>query len=195
MNLRTRLSIALGGVLLLAGCATQRGSIRGTLDAKSMGPDAVVMAWTPDVPATKSATRVRVRQTTKGFEPHVSVVGFGATVRFENEDRVYHNAFCVQPEFPFDVGSYGPGQHKEVKMTRPGVYRVFCELHPKESAYVVVSPDRWHTRPDAKGRFAFEDLPLGTYEVRVWRPDKRELHGTAQVKGESPAVVRFGNNR
>jgi plastocyanin len=181
-------------LLVTFGCATQRGSIRGSLEPKTLGPDAVVMAW-PAGGASEDASseRARVRQTAKGFEPHVTSVAPGGTVVFDNEDRVYHNAFCVQPDGRFDTGSYAPGQTRSVKLKKAGVYRVFCELHPKESAYVVVSPDRWHTRPEPDGRFAFEDLPPGKYKIRVWRPEQKDLLGSVEVKPKTkePATVKF----
>jgi plastocyanin len=175
-----------------SGCAAPLGSIRGTLDPKVVGPDVVVMAWPAGAsPAPESHGRVRVSQTSKGFDPHVSVVSPGTTVVFKNEDAVFHNAFCVEKEAPFDVGTYGPGQTRGVRMRKPGTYQVFCELHPKESAYIVVAPGSWHTRPRADGRFSFKDVPLGTYQVRVWRPNKKELLGSAEVKPRETATVRF----
>ena len=172
------------------------GSIQGKLEPKTAGPDAVVMARPKDgTSSSASGGKVRVHQSTKGFAPNVSVIGPGGTVVFENVDKVYHNAFNVQPDAKFDVGSYAPGETRSVKFKKAGVYRVFCELHPKESAYVVVSADRWHTRPGPDGKFEFDDIPFGTYQVRVWRPEMPELSGTVEVKSGEPAVVRLGNSR
>ena len=188
----TLAGLGLAGLLALTGCASRLGSIHGSLDPKTVSPDAVVMAWPAEGKSSyESNAHVRVLQTAKGFEPHVSIVSPGATVVFKNEDGVYHNAFCVQKESPFDVGSYAPGQTRGVRMRKPGVYQVFCELHPKESAYVVVSPDRWHTRPQADGKFAFKDLPPGKYAVRVWRPNKKDLLGSADVTSKKAVNVRF----
>ena len=51
---------------------------------------------------------------------------------------IFHNAFSSYNGQIFDVGLYPPGTSKSVHFTRPGVVRVFCNIHPSMSAVILV---------------------------------------------------------
>src|SRR6266480_2294400 len=63
------------------------------------------------------------------FVPYVLAVTVGTTVDFTNSDRTYHNVFSLSKPRRFDLGRYATGQSKSVRFDRPGVVRVFCEIH------------------------------------------------------------------
>ena len=74
----------------------------------------------------------------KMFTPHILPIMTGTTVDFPNSDPIFHNAFSSYNGQIFDVGLYPPGTSKSVRFTRPGVVRVFCNIHPTMSAIILV---------------------------------------------------------
>jgi hypothetical protein len=71
------------------------------------------------------------------------------------------------------------------------VYEVFCNIHPRMSAYVVAVPSPHHARPDAAGRFTLAGVPAGRYRVRVWHERARAPFAQEITVGErgAPRVV------
>lgn len=177
---------------LLAGCAS-----RGTLEGRVRLPadrakDVVVMAWLEDgSPPPGPVLRARVVQARGRFEPRVLVVEAGTIVEFENQDRVFHKVFSITPAAKFALGAYRTGEVRESSFGRAGVIQVYCELHPKEVLYVIVVPDRWHTRPAPDGAFAFDRMPHGSYMLRAWHPAFGNVTQRVEVPVKRPAVLTF----
>lgn len=161
------------------------GTVRDTMDA-------VVMAWPKSGPrSARGQARASIVHTGRRFMPRVLVIEPGTTVEFENRDRVFHNAFCISPPRPFDLGKYAPGQTREVRFDEIGIFHVFCEMHPEELAFVVVAPDRWHTRPGPDGRFVLDKVPPGTYLVRAWHPALGNRTYRVEVSKKESAHIDF----
>ena len=132
----------------------------------------------------KLARRARppvIAQAFGHFRPRVAVVPVGGTVTFENQDRVYHNAFSLSPARKFDVGKVAPRESREVRFDRVGVVKVFCDLDPTEIGFVVVVPNHAFARPDSTGAFSLPKLPPGSYRLRVWHPRHRGTTRTFEV--------------
>ncbi len=167
--------------LVLGGCAS-RGSVAGRVHPPS--PDTVVQAWPVKEKAPRAPTdTARVVQAKGRFAPRVLAVQSGAIIEFVNEDRVYHNAFCLAPKGRFDIGRYRPGQVRRTSFEHPGEYEVFCELHPAEVLYVVVASQQWNTNAGRDGTFLLAHLPRGEYVLRAWNPRL----GSATVRVTVPA--------
>src|SRR4026209_2869317 len=74
----------------------------------------------------------------KQFLPRVTVVPIGSTMAFPNHDPFNHNVFSLSPEARFDLGLYGRGESKSTVLSRAGIIRVYCNVHPNMSAVLVV---------------------------------------------------------
>ena len=113
-------------------------------------------------------TRERMLQKDKTFSPHILPIRVGSTVDFPNFDPIFHSAFSNYNGQVFDVGLYSPGASRSVKFTRPGVVRVFCNIHAAMSAVIVVlnTPNFDTTRKD--GSFEIPGVPPGDYWLRVF---------------------------
>lgn len=127
-----------------------------------------------DVPQMK---QVRLR-----FEPRVLVIPAGTTVAFPNLDPVFHNVFSYSSAKRFDLGRYPKGHSKSVTFEKPGLVRVFCDVHSSMSAHILVVDTEHVAQPDASGRFVLEDVPEGRHTLTLWHPDL----------GEREVVVRVG---
>jgi len=130
----------------------------------------VVIALNPmEAAAAPAAAKHAVMlQKDKTFTPHVLAVQAGSLVEFPNADPIFHNAFSSYNGQVFDIGLYPPGSTRSVKFARPGVVRVFCNIHASMSALIVViaSPYFATTKPD--GIFNIGEVPQGQYKLNVF---------------------------
>ncbi|HEV7503078.1 MAG TPA: hypothetical protein VGQ33_23830, partial [Vicinamibacteria bacterium] len=73
--------------------------------------------------------RATMDQLNETFVPHVLAVTTGTVVDFPNSDNIYHNVFSLSKTKNFDLGRYAAGHSKPVRFDRPGIVRVFCDIH------------------------------------------------------------------
>ena len=106
-------------------------------------------------------------QRNETFVPHVLAVRTGTIVDFPNSDRIYHNVFSLSPTRRFDLGRYAVGRSKAVRFDRPGVVRVFCDIHSHMSAFILVFSHRYFAVTQPDGTF---QLPAGACRARTCSP-------------------------
>lgn len=115
-----------------------------------------------------AAKRVEVLTENKSFVPRITIVPVGSTVGFPNHDSFDHNVFSTSGPKVFDLGLYGRNQTRSVTFESAGLARIYCNVHARMAAFVLVQDTPHATRPDKGGRFAFDRVPPGTYTLRVW---------------------------
>jgi plastocyanin len=103
----------------------------------------------------------------KMFTPHILAIVTGTVVDFPNADPIFHNAFSSYDGQIFDVGLYPPGSSRSVRFGRPGVVRVFCNIHPTMSAIILVLNTPYFAQTARDGSFRM-DLPAGEYDLSVF---------------------------
>jgi plastocyanin len=112
--------------------------------------------------------RAVMDQRNETFVPHVLAITIGTTVDFPNSDRIYHNVFSLSKTRPFDLGRYAAGKSQSVRFDRPGIVRVFCEIHSHMSAFILVFNHPFFAVTDTDGRYRIENVPPGNYSVVAW---------------------------
>jgi plastocyanin len=112
--------------------------------------------------------RARMIQKNKTFTPHVLAVTTGTLVEFPNLDPIFHSAFSNYNGQVFDLGLYAPGSTRSVRFSRPGVVRIFCNIHDQMSAIIVVLSSPWFDVTNHDGTFRIPDVPPGEYRVNVF---------------------------
>jgi len=131
--------------------------------------DAVLYLETPAAVTTAARpVTVEIAITDKTYAPHVVVVPLGSTVRFPNHDPFNHNVFSASEPNSFDLGLYGRGEAKSNTFAHPGLVRVYCNVHPRMVAYVLVMENRYYAQPANDGSFAIDNVPAGRYRLHVW---------------------------
>jgi len=185
-------AIGLSALAVVGAAAGTNGTIAGTVEvpdtlhapARRPGVADLGMPEPRDVPDWRRSVvyletaprgafeireeRVRMDQRHEAFVPHVLAITVGTTVDFPNNDATFHNVFSLSRTKSFDLGRYAAGHSKSVRFDRPGIVRVFCDIHSHMSAFILVFSHRFFAVTDDEGRYRIEDLPPGTYTVVVW---------------------------
>jgi plastocyanin len=118
--------------------------------------------------APPALATVTTTQRDANFDPHVLVVAAGTTVRWPNEDDIFHNVFSMSEAKQFDLGYYKKEKTPEIVFERAGVVDVFCAIHTRMHCVVVVTPNRFFAKADDRGHFTISAVPAGTYKLKAW---------------------------
>jgi plastocyanin len=193
-----------------AAAPDQAGTIRGRVELRRPPPDlvprpspgALGMPRAPEPTSRRRSVvyletapreafdarqepRARVDQRNEAFVPHVLAIVAGTTVDFPNNDVTFHNVFSLSKTQPFDLGRYPAGRSRSVRFDRPGIVRVFCDIHSHMSAFILVFAHRYFAVTDEEGRYRLENVPPGRYTVVAW-------HETAPSQSRTIVVSEGG---
>jgi len=128
--------------------------------------------------AVAKATPVVLDQRNLSFTPRVLAVPVGTMVEFPNNDRVFHNVFSFRDGKRFDLGLYLVGSSRQVAFDKPGLSRIYCNIHPNMAAYVMAVDSPYFAVSDRAGTFRIAAVPTGTYRYYAWRLGAEQLTGT-----------------
>lgn len=187
--------ICFSGLWLLPGWC---GSVSGTVvltDSRDPGVRhkkdfSGVVVWLEPAggapPLSAPPKRFRMEQKDKHFRPHVLAIPVGASVDFPNHDPIFHNVFSNYSGQVFDLYLYRPNTTKDVVFKRPGIVRVFCNIHPTMSAVIAVLDTPWFAVTTSAGDFLMHDVPPGNYTLHIFHERATEETLTAL---ERPVTV------
>jgi plastocyanin len=166
------------------------GSIEGTVTVPG-GSAEDVYVYVENVKAPLPHHKVfEIKQEGRQFNPRVAVVQTGTNLIFPNFDSVYHNVFSNSPRNSFDLGTYQAGEKaRSVTVTGPGVVEIYCNIHQKMSAKVLVVPSVLYTKVHADGTFRIENVPPGMRRVVAWSPEAKATSQKVAVNG--PTQISF----
>ena len=133
-------------------------------------PQAVVYLETAPRGAFEQAEpgRATLDQRNETFVPHVLAITTGTIVNFPNSDRIYHNVFSLSKAARFDLGRYATGKSKAVRFDKPGIVRVFCDIHSHMNAFILVFSHPFFAVTDDDGRYRIDNIPSGSYTIIAW---------------------------
>jgi plastocyanin len=164
-----------GGGTASARSGSISGRVHGTIGEAYVyvdGPKAV-----PSRPPT-----VEIKQQSKQFVPAVSVVPVGTKVLFPNEDKIFHNVFSTTPGDAFDLGTVKSGDKPSpVVLLKPGHVEVFCNIHSKMRADILVVPNGHWTRVKQDGSFQISGVPVGSRRIVLWGPGLKPVSQNVEV--------------
>lgn len=118
-------------------------------------------------PRQPAPTNTVINLKRRQFEPRVRVVSVGSTVSFLNQDPFSHNVFS-KLNGGFDTGVYGRNKHRDNVFADAGVYPLYCNIHPRMTAFVVALATPYYSQAGDDGRFAIERVPAGSYRLHIW---------------------------
>ena len=136
--------------------------------AAGSASDVVVYVLAGDAAPPAQGREASIAQRGLTIAPHVTAVQVGTRVNFPNEDNVFHNLFSLSTTHPFNLGRYPRGESRSEVFRKPGVVRMFCDIHSDMSGVILVLETPYFTHPDASGRFRISGLPEGRHRVVAW---------------------------
>ena len=125
------------------------------------------------------------------FVPHVLAITTGTIVDFPNSDHIYHNVFSLSKAKSCDLGRYEAGKSRSVTFERPGIVRVFCDIHSHMNAFILVFSHPFFAVTDADGRYHIDNVPPGSYSVIAWNEGVSSESRPAAVPDGGVAELDF----
>jgi plastocyanin len=151
-----------------------------------------VVVYLKDAPKRASApVKAVIHQQDENFLPRVVAVPVGSTVEFPNDDPIYHNVFSLSRVKSFNLGKYPKGQTRAVTFDKPGLVKVFCEIHSHMSATVMVFDHPWFAVPGADGRFELPAVPPGDRQITAWHERLGDTTLHIKVEAGRPTAADF----
>lgn len=150
--------------------------IKGTLDGRAFEP-----------PRQKPS----MIQKNAWFSPEVMAVLTGTTVDFPNLDSQYHNVFSYSRSKRFDLGRYPAGESRSVTFDKPGLVKMYCEIHAHMRAYILVCENPFFAVTDTEGKFRIEKVPAGKHTLGAWYVRGRESEREVTVTAGQVTTVEF----
>ncbi len=98
------------------------------------------------------------------------------------------------PVAPSDPGyfNYTDYEHNTLLRTdnfdRPGIVRVFCDIHSHMSAFVLMFGHRYFALTDTDGTYRIDNVPPGTYNVAAWHEGDVRDTRTLVIPGQGGVV-------
>ena len=140
--------------------------------------------------------RIEIAQKNKQFSPRYAVIQRGTRVRFPNLDSIYHNVFSRGDTATFDLGIYRSGDDaKSYVFTKPGIAGIYCNMHSKMTAEILVVPNHLYTRVGDNGSFTLKNVPRGRRKIVAWAPNADPREQWVNVAAGGTVNVKFKLSR
>ncbi len=151
------------------------------------------VVWIENAPAgaapAPTTGKVEVDQKACAFVPRIVVVPAGGTVDFLNSDRLLHNIHAT-PKLNVSFNRTQPmGRTIPVTFAKPEIVKINCDLHSWMTAWVVVAAHPHYAVTGADGRFAFDNLPPGQYQLQIWHERLGTVPASVTVGAQEPAQL------
>ncbi|HEX8028511.1 MAG TPA: carboxypeptidase regulatory-like domain-containing protein [Vicinamibacterales bacterium] len=151
-----------------------------------------VVIFFSDMPASKNAPmQASIAQKDEQFAPHAVAITAGSTVAFPNQDPFFHNVFSLSRGASFNLGRYPSGSSRSKVFTKPGIVKVFCEIHSQMSAVIRVFDHGWFTIPSEDGTFALGDVPPGDHTLVAWHERIGERRERVTIRAGAATQIHF----
>lgn len=158
--------------MIATGLHAETAGITLTLSSQEGPLEDAVASLTPldFEPPAAVEPESEIVQDNKEYEPYVTVIRAGTTVRFPNRDSVQHHIYSVSKPKRFEKPLYGSGKSETEIFERTGIVTLGCNIHDWMVAYVVVLPTPWFTKTKYDGIARLEEVPPGRYRLEIWHP-------------------------
>ena len=201
MGFRT---LSLGAALALAAAspvssAHAQGAVSGQIAILEKGGDqaedldhaVIYLEPAGGAKGKVSTTNTSIALQARQFAPRVRIVTEGSRIEFPNQDPFTHNVFSKAPQGPFDTESYGKNKTKDNTFKSPGVYPLYCNVHPKMTAFVIAVKTPYFTQAKDDGKFSIDKVPAGKYTVHVWHDRGGEQTADLVVPATGLAGLKY----
>jgi plastocyanin len=157
--------------------------------SSDIGNTVIYLVPTAAASARTTPANASIAMNGRTFVPRVRVVTPGSRVDFPNQDPFSHNIFSTTPGAVFDLGLYPSGRSRDTQFRRAGIFPVYCNIHPRMTAFVVVVPSPYFTMAGADGRWTLPNVPAGEYTLHIWHERADETKQPLQVAASGQSGV------
>lgn len=179
-----------GGKGAKNGRDDKNGTISGRVGVPSGVEASDVYVFIENVKGAAVRKTVEIRQENKQFSPRLAVVQAGTSVVFPNLDSVFHNVFSTSPRNSFDLGTSRAGDTaRAVTLTKTGVVEIYCNMHQKMSANVLVVPNSHYARARPDGTFRIDNVPVGARKLVAWGPGAQSTEQRVELTAAGAQVT------
>jgi len=126
------------------------------------------------------------------FGPRVQLARPHANMRTTSRDPVLHTtqAQLENGRTIFNVALPVPGLNINKPIGPSGTVRLSCNTHPWMRGWMIVTDDAGAVS-GADGKFTIDNVPPGTYELRVWHEALKGAPQKITVVAGKPTVINF----
>jgi hypothetical protein len=116
-------------------------------------------------------TRLAATLTSEGCQllPRVQWLPLGASLLLVNKDSAQHHVHAWKDGstvFEADLMPNSPPLRRPLVI--PGLYKINCDKHLWERAWIYVSPHDSVAITDAQGEYTIRNVPPGQYRIQAW---------------------------
>jgi plastocyanin len=141
-------------------------------------PSRHLLVYLEGVPGDYEATGSEpvLGQKDKQFTQDIVPVISGGKVKVTNEDTVFHHIRSSTKPWAFNLSKKAPKESVEVGFPekggqRTGVVPVYCDIHSRMRAHVVVLDNPFYALVDEQGgKFSIKGVPAGSYTLNAFHP-------------------------
>ena len=126
------------------------------------------------------------------FAPRVQLARPNASIRTTSKDPILHTtqAQLENGRTIFNVALPVPGLNISKPIGGAGTVRLNCNTHPWMRGWMIVTDDA-AAISGADGRFTIDNVPPGTYELRVWHESLKGSPQKITVVAGKPTEIKF----
>ena len=136
--------------------------------------------------------KVKLDQNGCEYKPHVLAMAAGSSVDILNPDGILHNVHSYsKANSPFNMAQPKFKKTITVKVDKPEVINLKCDVHGWMSAWLFVAANPYFSVTDNSGSFKLTDVPAGTYNVEVWHETLGKTSQKVTVKAKADTKVSF----
>jgi plastocyanin len=128
------------------------------------------------------------------FSPHVMSLQTGSPLEIHNQDPIMHNTHISNEMRTFiNVAMVVNGRPVAKTVSKPGLYRVQCDVHKFMGGYVLASTHPYFGVTDDHGNTRILNVPAGHHDISVWHEllGQLQAHVSVPPNGETIATFEF----
>jgi plastocyanin len=119
------------------------------------------------------ATHAMIEQLDRDFVPYMTIVQKGTPVDFPNHDPFKHHVYSFSPAKVFEIKLYGGKPVSPIVFDKTGEVVLGCNIHDWMAAHILVVDTPWFAKTRADGTARIDNLPAGSYSLRLWHPRQK----------------------
>jgi plastocyanin len=143
-------------------------------------------------PVVAQGATATVSQKGFQFDPHVTVVQRGTSMRFPNMDKKDHHVKVLSGPTFFEFKIYTAKEPAPVVLDKLGKVSLYCLLHSNMSGHIFVVDTPYYGKSDGLGVLVLNDVPEGEYELTLDHP---LVLVPGQVQPAQTSRVKIGSGK